>query len=141
MYRRFSRLSTSMVAVLLTAASLNLSSLPYCPASYAADATNTSDQGSRALGQVDTRSGQGGETHQPAGSSLPTMTTQIGTPITDDQNSLKANVHGPTLLEDPVLRDRIFHFDHERIPERVVHARGYGAHGYFELYKPLTDII
>ena len=57
------------------------------------------------------------------------MTTDQGVPIGDDQNSLKAGERGPTLLEDFVLREKIFHFDHERIPERVVHARGYGAHG------------
>src|SRR5690606_20137146 len=69
-----------------------------------------------------------------------TLTTQQGAPVADDQNSLKAGSRGSTLLEDHHLREKIFHFDHERIPERVVHARGYGAHGYFETYESLSDI-
>ncbi len=71
---------------------------------------------------------------------VPTMTTQQGVPIADDQNSLRAGARGPTLLEDHILREKIFHFDHERIPERVVHARGFGAHGYFETYESLSDV-
>jgi catalase len=59
--------------------------------------------------------------------------------IPDNHNSLKAGVRGPTLLEDFILREKITHFDHERIPERVVHARGAAAHGYFEVYKPLSQ--
>jgi catalase len=92
------------------------------------------------LADAEISRGSGGETHQTAGRGTDVMTTQQGAPITDDQNSLKAGARGPTLLEDLVLRDKIFHFDHERIPERVVHARGYGAHGYFETYEPLADI-
>ncbi|MEO5499909.1 MAG: catalase [Ginsengibacter sp.] len=65
------------------------------------------------------------------------LTTDQGLKINDDQNSLKAGDRGPTLLEDFILREKITHFDHERIPERVVHARGSGAHGVFELYKPM----
>ena len=84
--------------------------------------------------------GQGGELHQKAGDGYPTMTTAQGCPVHDDQNSLKAGVRGPSALEDHVMREKIFHFDHERIPERVVHARGYGAHGYFETYESLSDI-
>ena len=68
------------------------------------------------------------------------LTTNQGVPIGDNQNSLKAGLRGPTLLEDFILREKITHFDHERIPERIVHARGSGAHGFFECYKPLTDI-
>lgn len=83
--------------------------------------------------------GEGGETHQTATGSHDTMTTQQGVPVADDQNSLKAGPRGPTLLEDFILREKIFHFDHERIPERVVHARGYGAHGVFELTDSLAD--
>ncbi len=81
--------------------------------------------------------GHGGETHQVATGSTPTptLTTRTGTPISDDQNSLKVGDRGPTLLEDFVMREKIFHFDHERIPERVVHARGFGAKGYFENYE------
>jgi len=65
------------------------------------------------------------------------LTTNQGVPIGDNQNSLKAGLRGPTLLEDFILREKITHFDHERIPERIVHARGSAAHGYFEAYKAL----
>ena len=68
------------------------------------------------------------------------LTTNHGVPISDNQNSLKAGLRGPTLLEDFVLREKITHFDHERIPERIVHARGSAAHGYFESYEALTDL-
>jgi len=64
-----------------------------------------------------------------------TLTTDQGLRINDDQNSLKVGTRGPTLLEDFILREKITHFDHERIPERVVHARGAAAHGYFQVYK------
>lgn len=67
------------------------------------------------------------------------LTTNQGVPIADNQNSLKAGLRGPTLLEDFILREKITHFDHERIPERVVHARGSAAHGYFECTEPLTE--
>jgi len=66
------------------------------------------------------------------------MTTNQGLRINDDQNSLKAGERGPTLLEDFQLREKIMHFDHERIPERIVHARGSGAHGIFELTESLS---
>ncbi len=75
----------------------------------------------------------GGELHQTAGGEHPALTTNQGVAISDNQNSLKAHPRGPTLLEDFVLRDKITHFDHERIPERIVHARGTGVHGFFEL--------
>jgi catalase len=68
------------------------------------------------------------------------LTTNQGVPVADNQNSLKAGLRGPTLLEDFILREKITHFDHERIPERIVHARGSGAHGYFECYAPLTNL-
>ncbi|WP_316786767.1 catalase [Pedobacter frigiditerrae] len=68
------------------------------------------------------------------------MTTDHGVGINDDQNSLKAGDRGATLLEDFILREKITHFDHERIPERVVHARGSGAHGIFKLYKPIPEL-
>jgi len=83
---------------------------------------------------------EGGETHQVAGGEVAVLTTQQGVPVADDQNSLKQGARGPALLEDFHFREKIFHFDHERIPERVVHARGYGAHGYFELTESLADI-
>ncbi|MEP7009571.1 MAG: catalase [Acidobacteriota bacterium] len=66
------------------------------------------------------------------------LTTNFGQPISDNQNSLKAGLRGPALLEDFILREKITHFDHERIPERIVHARGSAAHGYFECYSPLS---
>jgi catalase len=66
------------------------------------------------------------------------LTTNQGVPIADNQNSLKAGLRGPALLEDFILREKITHFDHERIPERIVHARGSAAHGYFECYAPLS---
>jgi catalase len=72
-------------------------------------------------------------------SSTQALTTNQGVLVADNQNSLKAGLRGPTLLEDFILREKITHFDHERIPERVVHARGSGAHGYFECYEPLTE--
>ena len=84
-------------------------------------------------------SGRGGETHQDAGADTQALTTQQGVVIADNQNSLKAGSRGPTLLEDFVLREKINHFDHERIPERIVHARGSAAHGYFELTESLED--
>jgi catalase len=68
------------------------------------------------------------------------LTTNQGVPVSSNQDSLKAGLRGPTLLEDFVLREKITHFDHERIPERIVHARGSGAHGYFEAYKPLSQL-
>jgi len=71
-------------------------------------------------------------------SSARELTTNQGVKIADNQNSLKAGLRGPALLEDFILREKITHFDHERIPERIVHARGSGAHGFFECYKPLT---
>ncbi len=68
------------------------------------------------------------------------LTTNQGVRVADNQNSLKSGTRGPALLEDFILREKITHFDHERIPERIVHARGSGAHGFFECYEPLTDI-
>ena len=68
------------------------------------------------------------------------MTTDHGVRINDDQNSLKAGDRGATLLEDFILREKITHFDHERIPERVVHARGSGAHGVFKLYESMAKV-
>lgn len=82
-------------------------------------------------------SGTGGELHQKA--TKTTITTNQGLAIADNQNSLKANPRGPVLLEDFILREKITHFDHERIPERVVHARGSGAHGFFELTDSLAE--
>ncbi|QJW97050.1 catalase [Frigoriglobus tundricola] len=83
---------------------------------------------------------KGGETHQTAQGGTPVLTTQQGVPVADDQNTLRAGPRGPALLEDVHFREKIFHFDHERIPERVVHARGYGAHGYFESNGELAAV-
>lgn len=67
------------------------------------------------------------------------LTTNHGLKINDDQNSLKAGERGATLLEDFILREKITHFDHERIPERVVHARGSAAHGVFKVYESQSE--
>ncbi len=82
--------------------------------------------------------GSGGETQQRDGSGV--MTTDHGVPISDNQNTLKAGPRGPALLEDFVLREKIFHFDHERIPERIVHARGSGAHGTFTVTRAIPEL-
>ncbi len=74
-------------------------------------------------------------THDPAGTPL---TTDQGVEINDDQNTLKAGDRGPSLLEDFHFREKVTHFDHERIPERVVHARGSAAHGFFQVYESLA---
>jgi catalase len=84
--------------------------------------------------------GSGGELHQLAGATHPPLTSQTGAIVGDDENSLKAGPRGPSLLEDHLLLEKIQHFDHERIPERIVHARGFGAHGYFELTDSLKGI-
>jgi catalase len=79
----------------------------------------------------------GGETHQ---QSETLLTTNQGLPISDNQNSLKGGPRGPSLLEDFILREKITHFDHERIPERIVHARGSAAHGYFQPYRSMSAV-
>ena len=84
--------------------------------------------------------GGGGEIHQQAVGVEDQLTTNQGVPISDNQNSLKVGPRGPVLLQDFILREKIMHFDHERIPERVVHARGSAAHGYFECLQSLADI-
>jgi catalase len=84
--------------------------------------------------------GAAGELHQNAGGSHPSLTNNQGITIADDENSLKIAPRGPVLLEDFMLREKINHFDHERIPERVVHARGTAAHGHFELTTSLSDV-
>src|ERR671915_379481 len=68
------------------------------------------------------------------------LTTNQGIRVSDNQNSLKAGSRGPTLMEDFVFREKMTHFDHERIPERVVHARGSGAHGVFQVYESMADL-
>jgi len=81
------------------------------------------------LGDGPVARGEGGETHQTAEGGRPVLTTRQGVAVSDDQNSLRAGRRGPTLLEDFHLREKIFHFDHERIPERVVHALASGPTG------------
>lgn len=83
--------------------------------------------------------GNGGDLHQFASDQNPPMTTAQGGQVSDDLNTLKIGDRGPVLMEDFHFREKILHFDHERIPERVVHARGYGAHGYFETTKSLSE--
>jgi catalase len=68
------------------------------------------------------------------------LTTNQGVNVSGTDDSLKAGVRGPTLMEDFHFREKLTHFDHERIPERVVHARGFGAHGYFEVYQPMNEL-
>ncbi|PZR95036.1 MAG: catalase HPII [Stutzerimonas stutzeri] len=91
----------------------------------------------RSRGQA--KPGNGGELHQTASAPDDRITTNHGVPVSDNQNSLKGGSRGPTLLEDFVLREKIQHFDHERIPERIVHARGSAAHGFFELTESLSE--
>ncbi|CAN5217598.1 catalase [soil metagenome] len=89
----------------------------------------------------DIKPGNGGETHQTATDEAANgLTTNQGIRVSDNQNQLKSGARGPVLLEDFVLREKIFHFDHERIPERIVHARGSAAHGFFESYEDLSEL-
>ena len=94
----------------------------------------------------ETKPGAGGETHQaipakgPHEDAKAHLTTNQGIRVSDNQNSLKAGDRGPVLLEDYVLREKIFHFDHERIPERIVHARGSAAHGVFECTDAIPEL-
>ena len=88
---------------------------------------------------ADAPRGNAGEYHQQAGGIRPQLTTNQGMVIADNQNSLKQGPRGPTLLEDFILREKLTHFDHERIPERIVHARGSAAHGFFELTQSLAQ--
>lgn len=103
--------------------------------------TSHSSSGKKNLGldsNGDSQLGAGGELHQ-TGGEHPALTTNQGVGLSDNQNSLRANLRGPTLLEDFILREKITHFDHERIPERIVHARGTGVHGFFELTASLEQ--
>ena len=96
--------------------------------------------------QTETRAGNGGELHQDIaakadhGDGIAHLTDNFGHRIADNQNSLRDGERGPTLLEDFILREKIFHFDHERIPERIVHARGSGAHGFFECTRAIPEL-
>ncbi|XDF34623.1 catalase [Paracidovorax avenae] len=107
------------------------------PSESAGKKTPRKVQAASAAATGDTARGQGGELQQQAGGGHPVLTTQQGIPVADNQNSLRPTPRGPTLLEDFILREKITHFDHERIPERIVHARGSAAHGVFELTESL----
>jgi catalase len=84
--------------------------------------------------------GPGGATHQTAKASEGSLTTNQGVVVVDNQNTLKSGGRGPSLLEDFAFREKITHFDHERIPERIVHARGSGARGFFEVTNPIPHL-
>ena len=104
-------------------------------------AASEQTNGHRPIAQIGGQSverGEGGETHQTAGDARPRLTTNQGVALADDQNSLRATGARPARRLH--LARKITHFDHERIPERIVHARGSGAHGYFEIYESLADI-
>ena len=100
---------------------------------------NTAKQNRKSSKSTD-RAGLGGELHRTTDTRNGSLTTNQGVVISDNQNSLSSGARGPTLLEDFILREKITHFDHERIPERIVHARGSGAHGYFQAYRDLSDL-
>src|SRR6201990_877206 len=89
---------------------------------------------------IETLIAPGGELHQQAGGAPTQLTTNQGIPVSDNQNSLKVGERGPVLLQDFILREKIMHFDHERIPERIVHARGSAAHGFFECLESCADV-
>ena len=99
--------------------------------------SGTSSPKKQSAGNPAAQPAAGGELHQIAGGQHPALTTNQGVGLSDNQNSLKSNPRGPVLLEDFILREKITHFDHERIPERIVHARATGMHGYFELTSSL----
>ena len=100
--------------------------------------SNPSQKASRAKRGVNANSGELAQVS--ADSTGQGLTTNLGVPIADNQSSLKAGLRGPVLLKDFILREKITHFDHERIPERIVHARGSAAHGYFEAYESLSEL-
>ena len=111
---------------------------PVVSASTLAEA-NPSAKTGVGIAQLGTDPGSASLDRVRADASGQVLTTNQGVRIADNQNSLKAGLRGPSLLEDFILREKITHFDHERIPERIVHARGSGAHGYFECYAPLPE--
>jgi catalase len=86
------------------------------------DSSSPDDRETVAYGDEEVERGQGGETHQVATDGQAHLTTQTGVPIADDQNTLTAVERGPSLIEDFHFREKIFHFDHERIPERVTRS-------------------
>ena len=101
-------------------------------------------QNKAAAGRRPTKGGDGSNAKQEqlaafTADNTPQLTTNQGLQIPDNHNSLRAGVRGPTMLEDFILREKITHFDHERIPERIVHARGSAAHGFFECTKAIPE--
>ena len=90
--------------------------------------------------KLNVRKTAGGEPHQQSQPGQVPITSNQGLGISDNQNSLRAGERGPTLLEDFIFRETITHFDHERTPERIVHARGAGAHGYFQSYQSMKKV-
>ncbi|WP_353149686.1 catalase [Pollutimonas bauzanensis] len=111
---------------------------PMVTASTLSEVNETEKVGGKAAAGINAAGGELARVR--ADSSGQALTTNQGVKVSDNQNSLKAGIRGPALLKDFILREKITHFDHERIPERVVHARGSAAHGYFECYKSLSDI-
>ncbi len=111
---------------------------PEAAASTMSETNDTGKTGDPALPGMDAGSGPLLRVRNDAGDRR--LTTNQGVPVADNQNSLKAGLRGPALLKDFILREKITHFDHERIPERIVHARGSGAHGYFEAYESLAEL-
>ncbi|GAA4863073.1 catalase [Luteimonas vadosa] len=109
------------------------------PSARPGKSSSTSKPSARRSSGPDGQRGNGDEVQQMVEGRHATLTTNQGVPLSDNQNSLKATPRGPTLLEDFILREKITHFDHERIPERIVHARGSAAHGYFQLTKSLKQ--
>ena len=112
------------------------------PSSWATASTTAETIGNEKLGSgtpaIGENAGNGPLDRVRVDSTGRQLTTNQGVPVSDNQHSLKAGIRGPTLLEDFILREKITHFDHERIPERVVHARGSAAHGVFEAYENLS---
>lgn len=109
------------------------------PARGASTSSNSPTASASTLSEINVSPKSDALDRQRSNASGQVLTTNHGVAIGDNQNSLKAGLRGPTLLEDFILREKITHFDHERIPERIVHARGSAAHGYFEAYEPLTE--
>jgi len=119
-------------------AGIHLAAAPEATGSTLSEKNSSSKVGDGADPGVNSTIGALDRVRTDAGGQM--LTTNQGVPIADNQSSLKAGLRGPALLEDFILREKITHFDHERIPERIVHARGSAAHGYFECHAPLTKI-
>ena len=110
------------------------------PASGASTLSEENASAKTGFPALETQSLDGSLTAKRTNSAGQRLTTNQGVPVGNNQDSLKAGLRGPTLLEDFILREKITHFDHERIPERIVHARGSAAHGFFEAYEPLPEL-